>query len=164
MCPFSAQATLRADWGRCQAPTATRPLFPFLLPLFPFQRCWPEGHSLINILHITFHIRVWSLEKPAYNIIGYDILKHLFTLLNEGRSATGNKCHLLNLCVFHSPTRAPSEEIPVSFCLAAQIQGIWMLYLSSVWKYSLVGFSTYNKVDISRPFHSRSHCSVKEVW
>ena len=108
---FNAQAPLGVNWACLQACIAAWPLCPIQLSLSPFYRCWPQRHSLVNILYITFHVSNWPLEKPAHNVIGWDILKHLFIPLNEGRSAIGNKGHLLNPRVFPSPTRAPSEDI-----------------------------------------------------
>lgn len=75
MGPFSAQAPLAVNWDSLvqhfNLTTLLNSASSVSLP-----QVWTQGHSLINIVHITFHVRVWSLEKPACHIIGFDILKH----------------------------------------------------------------------------------------
>lgn len=40
------------------------------LAFFPplFHNCWAQKHFLINIQHINFGIRIWSLEKPTVTL------------------------------------------------------------------------------------------------
>lgn len=41
-----------------------------VLLFFPplFHSCWAQKHFLINIQHINFGIRIWSLEKPTVTL------------------------------------------------------------------------------------------------
>ena len=82
---FSVQAPLGVPWGCLQASLVAWALHSIQLLLSPFCRCWPQGHSLGNNLHITFHVSTWPLEKPAHDITGYDIIL-FYVLLFEPHS------------------------------------------------------------------------------
>lgn len=54
----------------------------FLLPSFSFQRYWRREQSLINLLHVNLHLRLFLRRNPSCDNSCYQVTKN-FSNLNK---------------------------------------------------------------------------------